>query len=69
MPADLQNPFGPSCCDGGECRTNDNSARPCGCDPGAKWVCTNHRIAWELVGCECYPWDGIHAVECPANKK
>ena len=43
MAADLTNPFAESCCDGGICSINDNSARSCGCDPGAKWVCQQHQ--------------------------
>lgn len=42
MPADLKNPFDPSCCDGGQCSTGQ-SARSCGCDPGAGWVCQWHK--------------------------
>lgn len=38
-----QEPFNPSCCDGGECSPNDKSAQSCGCDPGASWVCERHR--------------------------
>lgn len=50
MPADLTNPFGPSCCDGGAC-SNDMSAQSCGCDPGLKpipWLCQRHKIEAEL---------------------
>lgn len=36
------NPFSESCCDGGS-TSNDNSAQPCGCDPGARWVCMVHQ--------------------------
>lgn len=46
MPANLTNPFGESCCDGGECSTNELSAQSCGCDPGLKpqpWVCQFHQ--------------------------
>lgn len=47
MPADLSNPFGPSCCDGGECSTSKESARPCGCDFGTTppHMCERHQIA------------------------
>ena len=41
MPADLTNPFGPSCCDGGECSIA-LSTQPCGCDPGINWLCSQH---------------------------
>lgn len=44
--------FNESCCDGGECSPNDNSARPCGCDPGLKpkpWVCQRHQIELEML--------------------
>jgi hypothetical protein len=37
--------FNESCCDGGECSPTHESAQPCGCDPGAKWVCEYHRRA------------------------
>ena len=43
MPANLNNPFGESCCDGGSCNEK-LSAQPCGCDPGAKWVCERHQL-------------------------
>lgn len=46
MPADLNKPFDPSCCDGGECSTSKESAMPCGCDPGAKYIspfCEKHK--------------------------
>ena len=43
MPAKLDNPFGESCCDGGECATEDMSTQPCGCDKGANWTCERHR--------------------------
>jgi len=51
MPADLKNPdgpFGPSCCDGGECTPQDKSAQPCGCDKGANWMCERHKLLKEL---------------------
>jgi len=48
-PANLKNPFGESCCDGGICDINDRSARPCGCDPGANWVCERHKYGWKPV--------------------
>lgn len=44
MPADLNKPFGESCCDGGECSVNDMSAQSCGCDKGANWVCVYHKM-------------------------
>lgn len=47
MPADLTKPFSESCCDGGECSTNDMSAQSCGCDKGANWLCQIHRIRAE----------------------
>ena len=48
MPADLKNPFGESCCDGGECSTIRESCQPCGCDKGANWTCERHRVEQEL---------------------
>ena len=42
MSADLTNPFGPSCCDGGECSVSHESAQPCGCDRGANHLCDEH---------------------------
>lgn len=39
MPANLNNLFGESCCDGGECSTSDLSAKPCGCDPSIPRQC------------------------------
>jgi hypothetical protein len=52
MPADLTNPFGPSCCDGGEststCTNIHQSAQPCGCDPGMNWFCANHKLSGQL---------------------
>lgn len=45
MPADLTNPFGESCCDGGACSDLPHvSAQSCGCDPGAGWLCANHKF-------------------------
>ncbi len=44
MPANLKNPFGESCCDGGICNISKGSAQPCGCDPGANWVCQRHQM-------------------------
>ena len=49
MPADLKKPFGPSCCDGGECNLNDMSAQPCGCDKGANWICQRHQLEATLA--------------------
>ena len=43
MPANLKDMFGESCCDGGETSLNDRSARSCGCDLGANWVCQRHQ--------------------------
>lgn len=46
MPADLKNPFGESCCDGGSCNTEPLSTQYCGCDPGCKpkpYLCERHR--------------------------
>lgn len=41
MPANLKEPFGPSCCEsGGE--IGKQSARSCGCDPGANHLCERH---------------------------
>lgn len=42
MGANLKEPFGESCCDGGKCNIKKESAQPCGCDPGADWVCAVH---------------------------
>lgn len=47
MPANLNNPFGESCCDGGICDATAMSAQPCGCDPGCKpkpHVCQRHEL-------------------------
>lgn len=47
MPADLKDPFGPSCCDGGSGSDSHQSAQHCGCDMGCKpkpWYCRQH--AW-----------------------
>lgn len=35
--------FNESCCDGGICNINKESAQSCGCDPGANWVCSYHQ--------------------------
>jgi len=43
MPANLEKPFDPSCCDGGQ-TSGHESAMPCGCDKGAKWVCERHKL-------------------------
>lgn len=48
-PANLKDPFGPSCCDGGACSEVPLSAQPCGCDPAAGWTCNNHKL---LRACE-----------------
>lgn len=48
MPANLNNPFGESCCDGGECSTSHESAQSCGCDKGANWVCQRHQLEAQL---------------------
>ncbi len=41
MPANLEEPFAESCCDGFvECP--QTSAQPCGCDAGAGWLCKQH---------------------------
>jgi NTP pyrophosphatase (non-canonical NTP hydrolase) len=37
--------FNEACCDGGAASANSMSAQPCGCDPGAKWVCKMHSEA------------------------
>lgn len=34
--------FNESCCDGGG-ESGYESCRPCGCDPGANWVCQRHQ--------------------------
>ena len=47
MPANLKDPFGASCCDGGECNISKMSAQPCGCDKGCRpkpYVCERHRM-------------------------
>lgn len=43
MSADLTKPFAPSCCEGGGCSDNKQSAQPCGCDKGADWICEVHK--------------------------
>lgn len=45
MPADLKNPFGESCCDGGANGPKE-SARPCGCDYG---MCPPHLCKEHLL--------------------
>ena len=46
--------FNESCCDGG-IGCSDNSARSCGCDPGAGWTCLNHQPKRESAVSEyCY---------------
>jgi NTP pyrophosphatase (non-canonical NTP hydrolase) len=35
--------FNESCCDGGSTSTCHESAKTCGCDPGAHWVCKVHQ--------------------------
>lgn len=70
MPANLNEPFSPSCCDGGE-TGNDRSARPCGCDPGANWVCQRHQEEEVIATLRARPYttflevrqpDGSHVV-------
>lgn len=39
--------FNESCCDGGASSCNEMSAMSCGCDPGMKWVCAQHRSKGE----------------------
>jgi hypothetical protein len=53
MPADLKNPFGESCCDGGKCNIEHSSAQPCGCDAGADWLCAVHAAEFEEAAKEC----------------
>lgn len=43
MGANLTNPFGESCCDGGAISCQ-RSAQPCGCDEGAHHKCDYHII-------------------------
>lgn len=43
MPANLKEPFNPSCCDGGF-TSNQNSCQPCGCDAGADHRCEQHKF-------------------------
>ncbi len=53
MPADLTNPFGPTCCDGGQaCYTETHSAQPCGCDEGAGYLspsCWIHKTTRGII--------------------
>lgn len=35
--------FNESCCDGGACNLEKESAQPCGCDKGANWTCAKHQ--------------------------
>lgn len=44
--------FNESCCDGGECTPRKQSARSCGCDPGANWVCERHQQAQPFLTIE-----------------
>lgn len=46
MPANLNKPFDPSCCEGGSMSDNSKSCQPCGCDEGADWVCELHRTIY-----------------------
>lgn len=48
MSANLANPFGESCCDGGICDITAKSTQPCGCDPGADWLCQRHKVLKEI---------------------
>lgn len=50
MVANLKNPFGESCCDGGECSVGKESARPCGCDPSIRHVCKDCTIKYLSEG-------------------
>lgn len=66
MPADLHNPFGESCCDGGACSENKHeSAQPCGCDKGANWICAEHRRSEHVI--ELSPEDYAKFVEAMDN--
>jgi hypothetical protein len=38
MSADLTDPFGPSCCDGGSTTIGTQSCQPCGCDLGINYI-------------------------------
>ena len=52
MSANLKDPFGPSCCDGGSCPTTKQSAQPCGCDPGINYIspwCEKHRESTQPI--------------------
>lgn len=49
MQADLENPFDPSCCDGGETSSCRESAQPCGCDASVPWVCQQHLFKAKLA--------------------
>lgn len=42
MAANLNDPFGPSCCEGST-GSNAQSAQPCGCDAGADHLCRRHK--------------------------
>jgi hypothetical protein len=55
--------FAESCCDGGACSTEYESARPCGCDPGAKWVCEQHRSKTDCPECHV-PEGSYHQPTC-----
>jgi len=58
--------FNESCCDGGECGTNDLSAKPCGCDVGAKWVCQRHQEEGHYFCPACGEVLPAHTPDCAA---
>jgi len=54
MPANLNNPFGESCCDGGG-TSGHESAQSCGCDMGLKdgpHYCERHELERRLAEAE-----------------
>ncbi len=47
--------------------TQHESARPCGCDPGANWICEQHTnaIFGDCITCDGYVTCSVDAPYCP----
>ncbi len=54
--------------------TPHESAKPCGCDPGAKWLCARHRVEangltpqtyGDCIACDNYILTESEAPYCP----
>ncbi len=61
--------FNESCCDGGECSTNDLSARNCGCDPGEAHVCERHMRDFTPQELMKLDWDRAEIMKARNAKK